>query len=1203
MVSSTSIQESDKRRLTEYFVDRIRTRLSGRDGRDLIDSIPTRTLFAGVLQPVRTQRTGQANDAPSGTAIGLDFRVRPQVGRQYVDLRIEVGWSHYYAVFPTFAACRLANQQVLTPENPPTAEPTPSASRDGSAPESTEAVPSAETAADLGADAPVPDSDGDNESALPRRGVVVLPRVWRRMDATPQSIAVAVPLTGVEMGEVGSSEISEAVAAVIAEASADPDRWRHIGDPAQRQRTLGAAQALEDQDAYSAALRRLGGDPAPLPPWTASLRLEARVDPTDPGLLRVRVLLANTTEAFDPLIEDTGLQERALFDARMRVTVHGGQLVPFDFLLAPKDYKSNPQMAAKGINCVALVPPDANTVVTETLPVFQQPLYRTRDSLQVPFTALDVADPTATLEEVGRAMDQYLREWDSFLSSSAPSVLKPSEVEACRRERDEFQTEISRFRLGIEALRDSPILLAAFRIMNRAFVRLGARSGGRISSWRLFQIGFIVSQMPSLAVREVRADRHDRLAAALRSLLDEVGILWFPTGGGKTEAYLGLIAVALLFDRLRGKTRGVTAWMRFPLRMLSLQQLERLARVIAILNELRSEDSALMAGDAFAIGYYVGDANTPNRITEDEMRTLEQKPAARDDMKLLRKCPHCGSAVKIETRRADWRLAHKCTSGACFSNTSPSLGILAGSLPIFIVDNEIYRYLPSVLVGTVDKLAIIGRSRYFSHLVRGARQRCPKHGYTSYDECIEKFSGCVAKKRDLQTLPELIDPGPALLIQDELHLLRAELGVFNGHYEGLLKYLGARAHMPPKVLAATATIEAYDTHAFHVYLSRSRRFPQPSWRSGESFYATSQPTTFRRYYLGVLGHTRGIEEPALRILAIYLDELRRLKAEPVRVLTVMNRTDLTEDDAKAVLRLYDVELCYVNRKATGGSIVDKLSQVERGLLQDNLGGLQTKLLTGDQSMDEVGATLERIEKEAQETADPRLDVVVATNLISHGVDLERINMMAVCGMPSHYAEYVQATSRCARSHPGLVAVCFRSSDPREISQYEFFPVMHEHMDRLIEAVAVNRFASFAPQKTVPGILAGLLLCQWTPEMFGSQISRPLDHVPTLNVALGNKPGGKTGTQSGCINPEDLRMAIHRIIGVDSARSPASPSQIDHIRKRVDDVFADLMAAIARSLESQLRDVLKPITSFRDVDEGIEFGSVDSADYAVRLRSR
>lgn len=1195
MSGSSVISETDKRRLTEHLAERLRTRLSGRDQADLIDTTPVRTLFAGVLQPVRVGQSIQLNDKPFGTAIGLDFRVAPD-STEPIHITIAAGWSHYYSVFPSWADACSANAQ-RTFMNLPTASAAGNVQEDS--PLGVRAAQMDETPTMDQEE----DGDSDDEPPAVPSGSAILPRVWRRKNVAVRPFEVTLQMGGGGEDVVGAPEITEALGMAITDMANDAERWRHLGDPDKRERTLGPALILRNESVYRSALRSVAGEPAPLPKWAVTIHVDSQGE-SDGRAIRVRILLANATSAFDDSVKDTGLQERALFDAHLKVTIRGGALVPFDFLLAPKDYKSNPKMPAKGINCVAILTPDApTTVATETLPLFEQPLYRTRDVLSVPFTALVADDALPTLQRVADAMDEYLARWDGFLGEGAASAFSQSGVDACRRERDAFQSEIERYRLGVSALQDNAALLEAFRLMNRGFVRLAERSRGRISSWRLFQIGFIVSQMPSLAVRELSRSRSDTFAATLRDMLRDVAILWFPTGGGKTEAYLGLIAVALLFDRLRGKTRGLTAWMRFPLRMLSLQQLERLGRVIAVLNELRAEHATIQTGDPFAMGYFVGDGNTPNYVSENEMRELEQKPARREDMKLLRKCPHCGSAVSIEARRADWRIAHTCTNMACFSNVSPSLGTQRGSLPIYIVDNEIYRYLPAVLVGTVDKLAIIGRSRHFAHLVRGAVQRCPQHGYTSYDECIEKFSGCSVKKRDLSRLSEIADPGPSLLIQDELHLLRAELGVFNGHYEGLLNYLGSEIYLPPKVLAATATIEAYDTHAFHLYLSRSQRFPQPAWRAGESFYATSEPPEFRRFYVGVLGHTRGIEEPALRALAIYGEEVRQMKIAPRRALEVMGRLDLTDADAADVLRLYDLELCYVNRKATGGSVIDKLNSLERNFLRDGLGQITSKLLTGDQSMDEVGATLDRIDKERSDTGEMRLDIVVATNLISHGVDLERINMMTLCGMPSHYAEYVQATSRCARSHPGLVTVCFRATDPREISQFEFFPVMHQHMDRLIEAVAVNRFASFAPRKTVPGILAGLLLCKFTPELYGTAISRPLDHVPTLNVALGNKPGTKTGTQSGCIRLDNLRSAIQRIIGVDTVRPPASPSQVENIRGRVNDVLDDLIGAIARSLESQLKDVLKPLTSFRDVDEGIDFGSVDSADYAIRLRSR
>lgn len=1201
------ITEDDKQRLTEHLIDQVILGISGRDREDLVDAVPSRTIFAGVLQPARkaeieaAQSGATSGDAPAGTAMGLDFRVRPLEHQGVVRLRITPCWSHYYPVFPTW------QQAMRATEIPPSkmeASIQANVSPELNGTLSTDNVPETR-------DDPAPAMDDvqvsdemEEEEQSATFGHVVLPRVFRRHDVNPGTFTIDIsqgqPLTQ----QLGSEALANAIQQAQFSMHNDPFCWRHLGSPEQRERVLGNVSVLASPEAYAKALGAVKGDRVSLPSWSTALQIESGLDPVEPGALRVRVLLVNATSEYDETVADPGLQERSLFDAGIVIEIEGGNLLPFDFLLAPKDYRNKPQMAAKGINCTASwnvnVP---NRLETETLPIFRQPLYRTRDALEIRFETLDTGNTILKLEQLADQMDSYLQEWDTFLLLEAPGKFTPAEIEACENDRNEFARETERYRLGLETLRRDTKLANAFRLMNRTFFRLGEASGGRIRAWRMFQIGFIVSQLPSLAVRELSDSASDDYAQALRAAFSEVGVLWFPTGGGKTEAYLGLISVALLYDRLRGKTRGICAWMRFPLRMLSLQQLERLARVIAILNRLRAEEPDLRVGDPFAIGYYVGEGVTPNSLGDDDMRRYEQSKDLREEVRLLRKCPFCASHIDIEPKRSTWRLAHVCSNSTCFSNTSDSLGPYKGSLPVCIVDNEIYRYLPSVLVGTVDKLAIVGRNRSFAHLVRGAKQQCATHGYTSYDECIEHWAGCKAGKRDLSKLTPIKDPGPSLLIQDELHLLRAELGVFNGHYEGLLKYLGTRAFLPPKVLAATATIESYDTHAFHIYLSRARRYPQPAWEHGESFYATSKPRRYRRYYVGVLCHSRAIEDPTLQILARYQKEVRWLKANPGLAAAIMERTDATEDAVLDALRLYDLSLGYVSRKATGGSLIDKLVRVERLLVAENLGTMQSRLLTGDQTIEEVGGTLDRIERERIETGEPRLDVVIATNLISHGVDLERINMMIVCGMPSHYAEYVQSTSRAARSHPGSVFVCFKARDPRESSQYEFFPAMHEHMERLIEAVAVNRFASFAVQKTIPGLLAGILLCDLTPDLYGSKIAKPLDNITTLQIALGLKPATTSGTQTHCVDIASLQNALEQIIGVDRVHPPALPAQVMNVRKRVEEVLNDQIGAIGRTLERQLKEVLNPITSFRDVDEGIDFGSIDSASIVTRLRAR
>ncbi|HXK39644.1 MAG TPA: hypothetical protein VJ837_02320, partial [Candidatus Paceibacterota bacterium] len=771
----------------------------------------------------------------------------------------------------------------------------------------------------------------------------------RRIDARPEPTEAYVSLPATE--EIAVDQTREALRNVTGGIASDPQQWRHLGDPADGERVLGDRSVLTDEASYTRALATVAGEPVSPPAWSVSLLLDVDRDVTVGTAQRVRILLANRTTVPDG--GDRGLLEPALFDAGLEIRIESGTLVPFEFLLAPKDYRSNPLMAALGINCSVIFDPSARTLRTETLPVYQQPLFRTRDDIPVSFADLESEDPFTALTRVSSEMSRYLRDWDEFLRLEATSRFSDAEREACTADRNGFSEELDRFQLGVTALREHHNLLRAFRLMNGVFRRLSETSGGKVTAWRLFQIGFIVSQLPALAIRELPNTREDDYSSGLKKAFDEVGVLWFPTGGGKTEAYLGLIAAALIFDRLRGKHRGVTAWMRFPLRMLSLQQLERLARVIAALNVLRKEDPEVGAGDPFAIGYYVGDGVTPNSVHEDAMNRYVARESDREALRVLRKCPFCGSPLHIHADRSHWRILHRCANGECFSNTEPAMREHRGSIPLCITDNEIYRYLPSVLVGTVDKLAIIARAKHFTHILNGPQQYCRIHGYTSYDECVERWN-CKATKKDLRRLEASHDPCPSLLVQDELHLLRSELGVFNGHYEGLVRYVSSRRGLPSKVLAATATIEAYDVHAFHVYLSRARRYPAPSYQNGESFYATSSPLVLRRSFVGILSHTRGVEDATNRALALYWGRIRQLERAPLELKAILGRPELTDEQSLAILRLYDLSLVYVNRKATGGSILTRLGRVNAALVAAGAEPIHGQLLTGDNLVEDVG---------------------------------------------------------------------------------------------------------------------------------------------------------------------------------------------------------------------------------------------------------
>jgi hypothetical protein len=1193
--------ELEKKRFLDYVRKQVMSGLTGRDNRDLVDVAPSRAIFAGVLRSIRPKAEAQRS-LSEGTAIGLDFRIAASGGAE-PKLTIEAEFAVYYPVFPRWEQIRVANSRLLEAEPRPEPAPNPEQDLKGSAERGLE---------EPSGDEVTKEGDGDDTHEEREQPVasasapsqVTLPVVFRRLNVAVKPVVVPLTSIGQSFVRVGESEIGDAIATAVDSAKVDGERWRYIGKPESRGRTIGTKHSLEDKNAFEAALtaHKKSGKAVELPQWRAALEVECSPDPASTAFTRLRVLFSNETLDADESVPDRKLEEHYLFDARIRVTVHDAQIVPFEFSLAPKDYRYDPVLKVKGINCAGLSE-GGGALYSETLPVFEQPLYRTRESASVPFSDLRGERAEPTLNGIAGGMRRYLDEWTRVLQSEPLGWGEP-QIQACTADREAFRAEVSQFELGVECLRRDERLRTAFDLTNAAFEALGSRPGSRTKAWRLFQVGFIVSQLPALAVRELAASQNDEFAQRVRSSFDEVGVLWAPTGAGKTEAYLGLLSVALLYDRLRGKKSGVCAWMRFPLRMLSLQQLERLAKVIAALNELRETEPRVADGDPFAIGYYVGGNVTPNRVSQDEMRLLESTSGAtrRGELRLLRKCPHCDSRLEVTPLRQKWRVAHVCGNAKCFTHSAQTLGAFKGTVPIAIVDREIYRYLPSVLLGTVDKLAIAGFERLFAHVVRGARSQCPEHGYTSYNACVERYEAdCKRKGRELLKNVPYKDPGPSLLVQDELHLLNAELGVFDAHYEGLLKYLGRGVYMPPKVLAATATIEAYERHAFHLYLSKARRFPTPAWEAGESFYATSRPRIERRTYVGVLAHTRGVEDPAIRIIGLYLQVIRGLKRAPAKVVEVIGRA-APDHAIQRLLRLYDLGLAYVNKKATAGALADRVSQMERYFPMREVGEVTAIQLTGDQTADEVGGAIERIEKEAEDTGEKRLDLVAATSLISHGIDLERINLMVVCGTPSQNAMYVQSSSRAARSHPGLVFSCFTAANVREHSQYEFFFPMHEHMDRLIEPVAVNRFASFAPDKTIPGLLLGILLSEVTPRLFGNGVGVPLDDVGHLKIALGLEPS-KGDTTQGVVTEDELRVALEQIIGVDAVRPPASRAQIENIRRRVGEILTDLIAQCGRSIFPKAQEVWKPLTSFRDVDEGVEFGSSSSAGLVARLRAR
>ena len=527
--------------------------------------------------------------------------------------------------------------------------------------------------------------------------------------------------------------------------------------------------------------------------------------------------------------------------------------------------------------------------------------------------------------------------------------------------------------------------------------------------------------------------------------------------------------------------------MRFPLRLLSLQQLQRLADVMGAAELVRRETPSVncSSNDPFSIGYLVGSGNTPNALTKfgdgGLLTDFQQNPSLMKRYLTIPNCPFCGQrTVKMDLDREHTRLIHRCTNAQCpeVSNN--------GVLPIFIVDNEIYRYLPTVIAGTIDKITAVGLQRKFSHLFGAVTHRCPKHGYMSLDECTEKYADCKVKAKDAIPV-EIKDPSPTLQIQDELHLLREELGAFNGHYETFLDtYQQKQENVRTKIIAATATIEEYETQIIHLYDRQARRFPVPGPSLGESFYATTLHNDTRRFFVGIMPHNYTHINAIVRIAELFHREIEDLYRDPNGAIDRLEFTKVeTKDEFLQMLSNYEVFTTYLLSKREGDRLNQSFDgQLNRELTDAGYSDVQNESIIGDTSFSEVAAILDRLETPSSDFPN-RLRSVTATSTISHGVDVERLNYMCFFGMPRQTAEYIQTSSRAGRDHPGVIIVCFNPARERDQSHYQLFAKYHEYLDRLVEPVPINRWSKFSIQRTIPGLFMGIFLNDYNIRMGGN----------------------------------------------------------------------------------------------------------------------
>ena len=594
---------------------------------------------------------------------------------------------------------------------------------------------------------------------------------------------------------------------------------------------------------------------------------------------------------------------------------------------------------------------------------------------------------------------------------------------------------------------------------------------------------FIVSMICEMIRSEYKDDR-----TISEADIEVANLLYFPTGGGKTEAFLGACVFDMFFDRLRGKNDGITAILKYPLRLLAVQQLDRVLAVVMKANIVREASEELCFSNPFQVGFFVGKNNTPNTISTNEPlsdRGRKDKPSdliiesdqdtLNDYYRFIDTCPYCGEKhVNLRFNKDTWKLEHVCDNPEC----------PIAVLPLLIVDNEIYRYLPSLVVSTVDKMAMLGTTNDFRMLFGQVKKQCSVHGFSSGSKC--SCSACT-NKNTLRPVSLLKDPIPTLFIQDEMHLVKESLGTFDSHYESFLNYY-ARELVPVsqrkqiRFVGATATISMYKEHIRNLYHMTGRRFPceYPSAKTGEDFYSYTDTNDVTRILLGYAPYGRSItdgmwESVYIMRLVVY-KMISDLNASYTEICQAGFSGSLEE--YKEMVYDYWIELVYNNRKQDAMELENAFQNQGNNYLEaKGVPKFVIEQMTSDVDFQTVRQTLFNIQANRHNFESTNL--LLATSTISHGVDEDSFNLMYFFGMPNNNAEYIQAYSRTGRKYTGIVIDIIRLMRVRDRSYLKNFVVFHQNRDDLVESVPINRWAKNAIYSTLPGLLSGLLMQYYT----------------------------------------------------------------------------------------------------------------------------
>jgi hypothetical protein len=723
----------------------------------------------------------------------------------------------------------------------------------------------------------------------------------------------------------------------------------------------------------------------------AQVRVHAQEVKEKPGTCKLTIEFINASR-YSQVRTDL---DPVFFNPVIKVRVENANIKPRKLKFLSEKLRRPVYEDAGTLNCTAEILDNATVQLTQ-VPIHYQPKRRPKKWKRP--------------AEITHSPLRHLKELLSFLEESKELVSS--------KDRGEYAYVLANLKRGIELLENDENTLKAFILTNETFNRLWKDLG---YSWYIYQMVYFVSIIPAIVNGENR---------------DVADVLNVPTGWGKTEAYMAPSLFAAFHDRIMGVTPRVATLIKLPLRMLTLQQFERIVKIIATAERVRREYE--ISGEPIGVGFYVGRARG-RANTVEEARRLSQKG-------VIRKCPYCGGQVEYVYDEKQHRINHQCTN-------------CKEILPVFSIDEEIYRYLPPIVVSTLDKLPATAPVQRNVKVMFGAPlQKCPDHGYTPKNRCIVYTCGSTL-------IPVGRGLGPALLVQDELHMVREETGTLDSHYETFFIETAKRyTGQTPKVIGSTATISGVKHQIKNLYGLKAKVFPPKG--SEEVFYEKTGEV--QRVIVGIMPHGRVTKFATYRVVECIVKALRHARDNPN---DVAKKIGISTKELLDILKKYWQTVAYslTRRDAYG-----LLEGVENELNEDVFKAepIRFEHITGEDSLEELARKVDRIDAlNVQE----RPQLIVVTKIMSHGIHFPLLNLIVFQGMPRSVSEFMQMMSRIGREVTGAVFIVFYPTRERDVSYYDHFKTFFRSIDEMIEEIPIHRFSRGAITMTLsPIAMAGLI---------------------------------------------------------------------------------------------------------------------------------